>query len=224
MTDRGPKFHHWAVLCPYPWSKYQSYWLCIAFPSTPIGVGRLRILGGQGGGGPNSQQEHDIVLTSMGHSHVPTRSLVNQWEIITFLILKSDHIENSRIDLKGIILQVPSNQIKVTFIIILPFNLVHLWFFLFHIEIEENVGGLLEGGGGGGGGGPKNMLDPLSNYWWMIWNLHPFQQYFSHTKIMKSCVQWNSLWLKTFNQQASNLELLRPFQQYFSHIRTMGRW
>ena len=33
--------------------------------------------------------------------------------------LKSDNIENSRIDLKEIILQVPSNQIKVTFIITL---------------------------------------------------------------------------------------------------------
>ena len=47
-------------------------------------------------------------------------------QIITFLILKSDNIENSRIDLKGIILQVPSNQINVTFIIFLPFNLVHM--------------------------------------------------------------------------------------------------
>ena len=45
---------------------------------------------------------------------------------ITFLILKSDIIENSRIELRGIVLPVPSNQIKVTFIIILPFNLVHL--------------------------------------------------------------------------------------------------
>ena len=32
----------------------------------------------------------------------------------------------SRIELRGIVLPVPSNQIKVTFIIILPFNLVHL--------------------------------------------------------------------------------------------------
>ena len=44
---------------------------------------------------------------------------------MTFFILKSDNIENSR-QLKGIVLQVPSNQIKVTFIIILPFNLLHL--------------------------------------------------------------------------------------------------
>ena len=54
--------------------------------------------------------------------------LINQCQIITFLILKSD-IENSRIELKGILLQVRSNQIKVTFIVILPFNLVHLSFF-----------------------------------------------------------------------------------------------
>ena len=58
--------------------------------------------------------------------HVPTRFLINQCQIITFPILKSDNIENSRIELKGIVLPLPSNQIKVTFIIILPFNLVHL--------------------------------------------------------------------------------------------------
>ena len=88
--------------------------------------------GGQGG--PNSQLAHDVVMTSMRRNdvtstslrrHVPTRFLVNQCEIITFFILKSDIIENSRIELGGIVLLVPSNQIKVTFIIILPFNLVH---------------------------------------------------------------------------------------------------
>ena len=68
-------------------------------------------------------------VTTLPRRHVPTRFLINQCQIITFLILKSDNIENSRIDLKGIILQVHSNQIKVTFIIILPSNLVHLWFF-----------------------------------------------------------------------------------------------
>ena len=58
--------------------------------------------------------------------HVPTRFLINQCQIITVLILKSNIIENSRIELRGVVLTVPSNQIKVTFIIILPFNLVHL--------------------------------------------------------------------------------------------------
>ena len=50
---------------------------------------------------------------------MPTRVLINQCQIITFLILKSDIIENSRIELRGIVLPTPSNQIKVTFTIIL---------------------------------------------------------------------------------------------------------
>ena len=84
---------------------------------------------------------------------MPTRFLINQCQIITFLILKSDIIENSRIELRGIVLPVPSNQIKVTFIIILPFNLVHLLFFsLFHIEIEGKGGWIIGAGVGGGGG------------------------------------------------------------------------
>ena len=90
-----------------------------------IGVGRFRILGGGGGGkvknigwgaklggGANSQQVHDVVTTSMRRSdvastsfrrHVPTRFLINQCQIITFLILKSDIIENLRIELRGIV-------------------------------------------------------------------------------------------------------------------------
>ena len=84
-----------------------------------IGVGRFRILGGQGleywggwgkgggkGGGQgwraNSQQANDVVTTSMRRNnvastsfrrHVPTRFLINQCQIITFLILNSDNIE-----------------------------------------------------------------------------------------------------------------------------------
>ena len=97
---------------------------------------RFRILGGQRG--PNSLQAHDVVTTSMRRNdvastsfrrHVPTRFLINQCQINTILILKSDDIENSGTEWKGIVLQVRSNQIKVTFIIILPFNLVHLSFF-----------------------------------------------------------------------------------------------
>ena len=90
------------------------------------------------GGGANSQQAHDVVTTSMRRKdvastsfrrHVPTRFLINQCHIIAFLILKSYIIQNSRIALRGIVLPVPSNQIKITFIIILPFSLVHLCFF-----------------------------------------------------------------------------------------------
>ena len=108
-----------------------------------IGIGKFRILeGGQGleywgakGGGANSQQAHDVVMMWMRRNdvastsfrrHVPTRLLINQCQTITFLILNSDIIENSRIELRGIVLPAPSNQLKVTFIIILPFNLVHL--------------------------------------------------------------------------------------------------
>ena len=107
---------------------------------TIIGVGRFRILGwaririlGRGckeGGGANSQMAHDVVLTSMRRNDVTStsfrryvpKSVPNNY----ILILKSDYIENSRVELKGIDLPVPSNQIKVTFVIILPFNLLHL--------------------------------------------------------------------------------------------------
>ena len=118
------------------------WWQICPLRVDPIGVGRFRIFGVGGQdldywgakGGPNSQQEHDIVLTSMRRNdvastsfrrHVPSRFLINQCQIITFFILISD-IENSRLELKGIVLPVPSNHIKVTFIIILPLNVVHL--------------------------------------------------------------------------------------------------
>ena len=86
-----------------------------------IGVGRFRILGGPrfrilgGPRGPNFQQAHDVVTTSMRRNdvastsfrrRVPTRFLINQCQIITFLILKYDIIENSRIELTGIVLPV----------------------------------------------------------------------------------------------------------------------
>ena len=89
------------------------------------------------GGGANSQQAHGVVLTSMRRNdvastsfrrHMPIRFLTNQCQIITFLILKSDNLKNSRIELKGIVLQESVNEIEITLIIILPFNLVYLRF------------------------------------------------------------------------------------------------
>ena len=65
-------------------------------------------------------RRNDVASTPF-RRHVPTRFLISQCQIITFLILKSDNIENSRIELKGIVLQVLSNQIKVTFIILYIF-------------------------------------------------------------------------------------------------------
>ena len=71
-------------------------------------------------------------------------------------ILNSDIIEiYRRIELRRIVLPVPSNQIKISFIVILPFNLVHWDFFVFHIEIEGKCGWII-----GGGGGAKGMLAP----------------------------------------------------------------
>ena len=86
-------------------------------------------------GGPNSQQAHDVVTTSMRRNDValtsfrrlvPIRFLITQCQIITFLILKYDIIENSRIELRGIVLPV-------------------------------QMGGLL--------GGQRVCWPPLSNYW-----------------------------------------------------------
>ena len=80
------------------------------------GGARFRIFWGGGGkGGPNSQLARDVVTTSMRRNdvastlfrrRVPARFLINQCRIITFLILKYDIIENSRIELRGIVLPV----------------------------------------------------------------------------------------------------------------------
>ena len=92
-------------------------------------------MGGQGG--PNSQQAHDVVMTSMRRNdvastsfrrHVPNRFLIIQCQITTFLILKYDIIENSRLELR---------------VIVLP------------VQVDALLGG----------GGAKGMLAPLSNYW-----------------------------------------------------------
>ena len=86
-----------------------------------IGVGRFTILGGPrfrilgGPRGAKFPEAHDVVMTSMRRNdvastsfrrHVPNRFLINQCQIITFLILKYDIIENSRIELRGIVLPV----------------------------------------------------------------------------------------------------------------------
>ena len=52
-----------------------------------------------------SMRRNDVTSTSF-HRHVPNRFLINQCQIITFLILKYDIIENSRIELRGIVLPV----------------------------------------------------------------------------------------------------------------------
>ena len=76
-----------------------------------LGVGgpRFRILGGGEQGleywGAKGGQTRSRHMTSF-RRHVPIR-----YQKITFCILKSDNIEKSKIELKGIVLLVPSNQI-----------------------------------------------------------------------------------------------------------------
>ena len=89
-------------------------------------------------------RRNDVASTSF-RRHVPTGLLINQCQIITFLILKSDIIENSLIELRGIVLPVPSNQIKVTFIIFFPSTWYICDFFLFHMEIEGKGGWIIGG-------------------------------------------------------------------------------
>ena len=92
-----------------------------------------------------SMRRNDVASTSF-RRHVPTRFLINQCQIITVLILKSDIIENSGIELRGIVLPVPSNQIKVTFIVIFfPSTWYICDFFLCHLEIEGKYGWIIGG-------------------------------------------------------------------------------
>ena len=108
-----------------------------------------------GAKGPNSQQAHDVVMTSMRRNdvtstsfrrHVSTRFSINQCQIITFLILKFDIIENSRIELRGIVLPVSSNQIKLHLLLFYPSTWYIFDIFLFHIEIEGKGGWIIRGG------------------------------------------------------------------------------
>ena len=106
-----------------------------------------------------TQQAHDVVTTSMRRHvastsfrrHVPTRFLINQCQIIAFLILKSYIIKNSRIELRGI-------NLKLHFLSFYPSAWYICDFCLFHIEIEGKCRWII-------GGGAKGMLPPLSNHW-----------------------------------------------------------
>ena len=99
------------------------------------------------------------VASTSFRRHVPTRFLRNQCQIITFLILKSDIIENSRIELRGILSFCQHLQIKLKLHLLLlyPSTWYICDFFLFHIETEGKGGWIIWGGGGGGA---KGMLAP----------------------------------------------------------------
>ena len=57
-----------------------------------------------------SMRRNDVASTSF-RRHVPNSFLINQCQIITFLILKCDIIGNSRIELRGIVLPVQVDAI-----------------------------------------------------------------------------------------------------------------
>ena len=92
-----------------------------------------------------SMRRNNVASTSF-RRHVPTRFLINQCQIITILILKSDIIENSRIELREIVLPVPSNQIKLHLLLFYPSTWYICDFFPFHIEIEGKGGWIIGGG------------------------------------------------------------------------------
>ena len=92
--------------------------------------------------------------------HVTTRFLINQCQIITFLILKSDITENSRIDLKGIVCKYVQIKLKLHLLLFYPSTWCICDFFLFHIEIEGKYEWIIWGGGGGGGGGQRLCWPP----------------------------------------------------------------
>ena len=92
-------------------------------------------------------RRNDVASTSF-RRHVPTRFLINHCQIITFLILKSYIIENSRIELKRLVLPVPSNQIKLHLLLFYPSSWYICDFFLFHIEIVGKSGLIIGGWGG----------------------------------------------------------------------------
>ena len=102
---------------------------------------------------------NDVASTSF-RSHVHSRFLINQCQIITFLILKSDIIENSRIELRGIVLPALQIKLKLQLLLFYPSTWYICDVFLFHIEIKGKGGWII-------GGGEQMVFcpPPLSNYW-----------------------------------------------------------
>ena len=94
-------------------------------------------------------RRNDVASTSF-RRQVPTRFLINQCQIITFLILKSDNIENLRIESKGIVLQDLQIKLRLHLLLFYPSTWYICDFFLFHIEIEGKCGWINREGGGGG--------------------------------------------------------------------------
>ena len=102
-----------------------------------------------------SMRRNDVASTSF-RRHVPTRFLINQCRIIIFLNLKSDIIENSRIELRGIVCQHLQIKLKLHLVLFYPSTWYICDFFLFHIEIEGKCGWII--GGAKGYVGPPSQI------------------------------------------------------------------
>ena len=122
----------------------------------------------------------DVVTSTSFRRHVPAWFLINQCQVITLLILQSD-IENSRIELRGIVLQYLQIIFKLHLLLFYPSTWYICDLFLFHIEIEGKYGWIIWRGKGyvvpplkllgGGGGWPPcpppplpTPVSPLLNY------------------------------------------------------------
>ena len=81
--------------------------------------------------------------------HVPARVLINQCQIITFLMLKSDIIENSRIELRGIVCQYLQFNLKLHLLLFYSSAWYICDFSMSHLEIEGKGGWIIRWGGGG---------------------------------------------------------------------------
>ena len=113
--------------------------------------------------GHNSQQAHDVVMTSMRRNdvastsfrrHVPNRFLINQCQIIAFLILKAS--TKFRIERNSFASTFKSNKSYIYNYITLQLGTIVI-FSCFTQKLKEMWVDYW--------GGPKGMLAPLSNYW-----------------------------------------------------------
>ena len=98
------------------------------------------------------------VASTSFRSHVHSRFLTNQCQIITFLILKSDIIENSRIELRGIVLPALQIKLKLHLLLLYPSTWYICDYFLFHIEIKGKGGWIILGGGRAKGMPPSQII------------------------------------------------------------------
>ena len=103
-------------------------------------------------------RRNDVASTSF-RRHVPSRFLINQCQIIAFLVLKCYILQNSRIELRGIVLPF-CQYLKSKSYIYYYFTLQLGIFVIFPVsqKLQEMWVDFFFAGGGGGGG--KGYVGP----------------------------------------------------------------